>query len=55
MLRTTLRGRPLFFGIGFAKLYVKVSLVVNTRVMVHPAVACEGHSRMFSLKLGGFE
>ena len=28
--------------------YVKaVSLVVNTRVMVHPAVTCERHSRMF--------
>lgn len=26
-----------------------VSLVVNTRVMVHPTVACEGHSRMFYL------
>lgn len=24
-----------------------VSLVVNTRVMVHPAVTCERHSRMF--------
>ena len=28
--------------------YVKaVSLVVNTRVMVHPAVTCERHGRMF--------
>ena len=24
-----------------------VSLGVNTRVMVHPAVTCERHSRMF--------
>ena len=48
-------GPSSFFGTGFANIRVKVSLVVNTRVMVHPTAAWEGRSRMFSWQCGGFE